>query len=61
MEQQLARWVGRVMDGATDVEFDFTAGEVVGYFVGVPEETGQAVEFGNDERLSSPARGDGFA
>ena len=49
------------MDGTTDVEFDFATGEVVGYFVGVSDGTGQAVELGNDERVPGPARGEGFA
>lgn len=49
------------MDGTTDVEFDFAPGEVVGYFMGVSDGTGQTVEFGDDEGISGPARSEGFA
>ncbi len=60
VEQQFAHGDGGVMDGTTDAEFDFAAGEVVGNFVGVPDGTGQTVKFGNDEGIPGPARGQGF-
>ncbi|NYG16939.1 hypothetical protein BJ956_001458 [Arthrobacter psychrochitiniphilus] len=47
------------MYGATNAEFYFTTGEVPGYLVGVRDGSGQAVELGNHERVSGPARGHG--
>lgn len=49
------------MDGTADAELDFAPGEVIGNFVGIPDGTGQAVKRGHSKRVTSAARGQGFA
>lgn len=49
------------MNGSTNAEFDFAVSEVTCNFVGIPDGTGQAVKFRDDEGIPRPTRGQGFA
>lgn len=60
IEQEFPHWVGGVVDGATNIESDFSAGEVICDFMRVPDGTGQAVKFSDDQGIPGPASGQGL-
>jgi hypothetical protein len=49
------------MNLSTNAEFDSTVSEIICNFVGIPDGTGQAVKFRDDEGIPRPTRGQGFA
>lgn len=49
------------MNGSTNAEFDFTVGEAICNFVGIPDGTRQAVKFRDDKGIPRPTRSQGFA
>jgi hypothetical protein len=61
VEQQPPNPVGRVVHGATDAELHALDRQFVDDVFRVPEGTGQSVKFGNDESVTIPTGGEGFA
>jgi len=47
--------------GSSDAELDLTLGQVIEYFAGVGQRAREAVEFGDNQRVSSAAGGERLA
>jgi hypothetical protein len=60
VEEEPADGVGGVVYGSADAEFHVPFGEVFDDVPGVRQGAGEPVEFGDDESVAGPDRGEGF-